>query len=110
MEIDPNLEDIPQFELDAPRAREELESLNLQSENQKHLNSVVGNAILWVGRAVVFSAIVILLVRAGHLIFPTSWLWVSQERLNEIDHILIGVATGLVARFWPASTGISQGE
>lgn len=80
----------------------EAKSLGLTPESTKTINGLINRAIFWGGHILLWGALIVLGVRILHLILPDYWHWLSETNLKEIDHILLGLMSGLVARIWPS--------
>lgn len=51
-------------------------------------------------KIVFWMAIVVLLLRTLHLVFPTDWHWLDESQLNTIDKILgAALGGGLIGRY-----------
>lgn len=65
-------------------------------------SAVVDRWVFWVGHVLLLGFVVVLLVRLWHVITPECWSWLKNEQLKGIDHLLLGLLGGLVARFFPS--------
>lgn len=83
-------------------AKEELRDLNFMDEVAKQsIRTLINRAIFWGGHILLFMIILVLIVRVCHFVFPEGYLWLTQARLKEIDHIIIGMTAGFATRFLP---------
>lgn len=53
----------------------------------------------WVG---IFIVATTFLIRSWHLLAPECWQWLKEKNIEKIDHIIIAILAGLVARFFPS--------
>lgn len=57
--------------------------------------------IVWGGRALAATCLLVLLVRGLHLLLPASWRWLDPSSLQDIDHLLAsGVAGSMIGRYF----------
>lgn len=83
-------------------AKREAKSLGLDAQSTKTVNILINRAIYFGGHILLWGALIVLGVRILHLILPDYWHWLTEANLKEIDHILLGLMSGLVARIWPS--------
>jgi hypothetical protein len=82
-------------------SQQELEALGLADATRKNLHGLINRAILWGGHILLAGAMLILICRIAHFIIPEELQWLDDSRLKEIDHLILGLMTGLATRFWP---------
>lgn len=79
----------------------ELKALGLDEQTKRNLHGLINRAIVWGGHILLMGAMLILICRVAHFILPVNWHWLDDSRLKEIDHLILGLMTGLATRFWP---------
>jgi hypothetical protein len=95
-------ENVPTTERAEIEAKKEAKSLGLTTESTKTINGLINRAIFWGGHILLWGVLIVLGVRILHLILPDNYHWLTEVNLKEIDHILLGLMSGLVTRFWPS--------
>lgn len=85
------------------QAHKESTALGLDNVAKKTLDGLINRAIFWCGHIALLGAGVVLLCRILHFILPDKLHWLTELNLKEIDHLFLGIATGLMARYWPSA-------
>lgn len=85
------------------QAHKESTALGLNNVAKETFDGLINRAIFWCGHIALFGAGVVLLCRILHFILPDKFHWLTELNLKEIDHLFLGIATGLMARFWPSA-------
>ena len=77
---------------------QEKKYLGLEDDVKKGINLFIGRGISWVGNVFLIALVIVFAIRMLHLILPACWLWLSTERIKEMDSIFMGLIAGLSAR------------
>lgn len=64
----------------------------------RHISAYAITVFGWLAILIIAAAA---LTRAAHLLLPTAWLWLSPDRIDQIDRIILAVVAGIASRYFP---------